>query len=68
MMKIFIKKMKEYVFKKEPMKVLGRWHIDYCNKKIDRKIDYSNEDHCGTCFTSNNKNITDIITKNKKDT
>jgi len=30
-------------------KVLGRWNIDYCNKKINNKIDLSNEDHCGPC-------------------
>jgi len=28
---------------------MGRWNIDYCNKKINRKIDLSNEDHCGPC-------------------
>lgn len=34
---------------KEPRKVLGRWQLDECNKKINKKIDYSNEDHCGPC-------------------
>ncbi len=29
--------------------LLGRWKIDYCNKKINNKIDLSNEDHCGPC-------------------
>jgi hypothetical protein len=29
--------------------MLGRWKIDYCNVKINRKIDLSNEDHCGPC-------------------
>jgi hypothetical protein len=28
---------------------LGRWNIDYCKKKMGRKIDLANEDHCGTC-------------------
>lgn len=28
---------------------LGRWNIDYCNKKMNTKIDLSNEDHCGPC-------------------
>jgi hypothetical protein len=28
---------------------LGRWNIDYCSKKINHKIDLSNEDHCGPC-------------------
>jgi hypothetical protein len=30
-------------------KVLGRWAIDYCDKKTNHKIDLSNEDHCGPC-------------------
>ncbi len=30
-------------------KVLGRWNVDYCNSKINRKIDWSNVDHCGPC-------------------
>jgi hypothetical protein len=28
---------------------LGRWNIENCNKKINHKIDLSNEDHCGPC-------------------
>lgn len=31
---------------KELPKPLGRWNIDYCSKKMDKKIDLSNEDHC----------------------
>jgi hypothetical protein len=34
---------------KDDNKVLGRWKIDYCDKKLDKKIDLSNEDHCGPC-------------------
>jgi len=30
-------------------KVLGRWNIEYCQKKMNKKIDLSNEDHCGPC-------------------
>jgi hypothetical protein len=30
-------------------KVLGRWNIEYCDKKMNNKIDLSNEDHCGPC-------------------
>ncbi len=33
----------------EPKKMLGRWNIDYCDKKMNNKIDLSNEDHCGPC-------------------
>lgn len=28
---------------------LGRWNLDYCSKKINDKIELSNEDHCGSC-------------------
>jgi len=34
---------------KELPKPVGRWNIDYCNKKLNSKIDLSNEDHCGPC-------------------
>lgn len=34
---------------KELPKNLGRWNIENCNKKINHKIDLSNEDHCGPC-------------------
>jgi hypothetical protein len=38
------------IIKKTPSKsVLGRWNIEYCNDKINNKIDLSNEDHCGPC-------------------
>jgi hypothetical protein len=36
-------------FGKKDQKVLGRWTIDYCDKKMNHKIDLSNEDHCGPC-------------------
>jgi hypothetical protein len=36
-------------FVKKDKKVLGRWNIDYCDKKMNNKIDLSNEDHCGPC-------------------
>ena len=34
---------------KKPHKPLGRWNIEYCNTKLNNKIDLSNEDHCGPC-------------------
>ena len=37
------------IISKEEIKPLGRWNIDYCNKKTNQKIDLSNEDHCGPC-------------------
>jgi len=42
----------EYVKKfvpKELPKPMGRWGIEHCNKKMNNKIDLSNEDHCGPC-------------------
>ena len=47
-MKIIINLIKKY-FQKEPLKPLGRWNIDYCNNKMNKKVDLSNEDHCGPC-------------------
>jgi hypothetical protein len=59
------------IIPKEPPKQLGRWNIDYCNKKTNIKIDLSNEDHCGPCGNyaitkSNlqNKNIVQYKVKN----
>jgi hypothetical protein len=46
----------------EPEKVLlGRWTIDYCDNKINKKLDLSNEDHCGTCNNKKSININEII-------
>jgi len=45
----FIPKIITKFITKQLPKPLGRWNLDYCNKKINRKIDLSNEDHCGPC-------------------
>lgn len=37
------------IVSKDLPKPMGRWNIDYCNVKIDNKVDLSNEDHCGMC-------------------
>jgi hypothetical protein len=34
---------------KKDKKVLGRWNMEYCDKKMNKKVDLSNEDHCGPC-------------------
>lgn len=39
--------MKKWI--KDEKKVLGRWNLEYCDKKINTKLDLSNEDHCGPC-------------------
>ncbi len=51
---------------KDTKPVLGRWNIDYCNKKLDKKIDLSNEDHCGPCgqYLLKRKDILDLKKKN----
>lgn len=69
-MKFFINLIKKLSFK-EPKRTLGRWNLDDCNIKINRKVDYSNEDHCGPCGDSNLKpnienNISNIIILDKK--
>lgn len=40
---------KNFLRKKEGSKMLGRWRLESCSKKLDRKIELSNEDHCGPC-------------------
>jgi hypothetical protein len=37
------------IFFKELPKPTGRWKIEDCNKKMNYKVDLSNEDHCGPC-------------------
>jgi hypothetical protein len=44
-----------HIFSPEPKKILGRWNMEICDKKINRKIDFSNEDHCGPCGNKENK-------------
>jgi hypothetical protein len=44
-----LKNIMKILMRKDLPKPLGRWNIDYCNKKINNKIDLSNEDHCGPC-------------------
>jgi len=44
-----LKNIMKIFMRKDLPKPLGRWNIDYCNKKMNNKIDLSNEDHCGPC-------------------
>lgn len=39
---------KNFISKDIP-NLVGRWKIEHCDMKINRKIDLSNVDHCGTC-------------------
>lgn len=44
----------------KPKILLGRWNIIYCENQISKKVDLSNEDHCGICnqyeYGKNDKN------------
>jgi hypothetical protein len=48
---------------------IGRWQNDYCEIKTAKKIDWSNEDHCGPCGSQDmkqqNKKITEFLVKLK---
>lgn len=49
---IFIMKFIQTILKKfitKDKKILGRWNMEYCDNKMNTKIDLSNEDHCGPC-------------------
>jgi hypothetical protein len=52
------------IFVKDTTKPVGRWNIEHCSKKINRKIDLSNEDHCGPCGQYlKNITLTELISK-----
>ena len=43
-----------FIREENQIKHLGRWNIENCSKKINKKIDFSNEDHCGPCGQTKN--------------
>ena len=45
----FISNILQKIIPRSLPKPVGRWNIDYCNTKINQKVDLSNEDHCGPC-------------------
>lgn len=45
--------------------MLGRWNIEYCSKKLNDKIDLSNEDHCGPCGNYAMKNEAEALMKSR---
>jgi hypothetical protein len=47
-MKVIFSFIKNFI-SKEIVKPVGRWGIENCNIKLNKKIDLSNEDHCGPC-------------------
>lgn len=46
---IYISKIIRNLIRKDLPKPVGRWNIEKCNIKLNKKIDMSNEDHCGPC-------------------
>jgi hypothetical protein len=40
--------LKQFIPKELP-KHLGRWRTEHCPRQMNKKIDLSNEDHCGPC-------------------
>ena len=62
-MNIIITMVKRLTPKKIPNH-LGRWRIEKCDKKMDQKIDLSNEDHCGPCGQYNLNKIALTNTNN----
>lgn len=50
----YIKKFFHSLSAKE-VRVLGRWTLETCVSKINSKVDYANEDHCGVCSSSTSK-------------
>ena len=59
-MKIILEFLKLIKVKDSIKPQLGRWNIDTCSVITNRKIDLSNEDHCGPCGQY-------ILDKTKKD-
>jgi len=48
--------------------IVGRWQNDYCEIKTTKKIDWSNEDHCGPCGSQDmkrQKKINELLEKVK---
>jgi len=44
----YIAFLKQFIPKRLP-KPLGRWRTEECPTQMNKKIDLSNEDHCGPC-------------------
>ena len=64
-MKVIISFIKKFI-SKEIVKPVGRWRIENCNIQLNKKIDLSNEDHCGPCGQYALEKSKDIIIKREK--
>jgi hypothetical protein len=56
----YITMLKNKFIPKQSGVLLGRWNIVYCQEKINKKVDLSNEDHCGACNTYKYNKYRDI--------
>jgi hypothetical protein len=45
----FISTIIKNIMPKDIVRPVGRWRIEKCNIQMNKKIDLSNEDHCGPC-------------------
>lgn len=45
----FKNKISSFLLHKSETKLLGRWHLNSNDSIVNKKIDFSNYDHCGTC-------------------
>ena len=59
------------IFNRDSKKLLGRWEITYCEKKLKNTVDLANEDHCGPCGTSRpsdtlNESKVNVVTVEKE--
>jgi len=48
------------VWRRKEELLIGRWRVEEKQSIIDKKIDLSNEDHCGTCFAPRSFDRRDI--------
>jgi hypothetical protein len=51
--------------RKEQPTFLGRWRLEECIQKRNNKIDWANEDHCGTCFIKLKKCGEELLIKSQ---
>ena len=51
-----------------PKITLGRWNLDECKTKINTKVDWANEDHCGPCGSKEPKGKDLVVIQNNADT
>ena len=46
-------------------KVFGRWQLEYCDQKLNHKVDWANVDHCGPCGIKTEKTVSNELGNEK---